>query len=40
MVSKLAEIRPLNYGIVSAVSAVDPNYITSSNVNAEKKFKN
>ena len=39
MVSKLAERSPLNYKIVSAVSALDPNYIISSKVNAEKKFK-
>ena len=38
MVSKLAERSPLNYKIVSAVSALDPNYIISSKVNAEKKF--
>ena len=39
MVSKLAERNPLNYKIVSAVSALDPNYIISSKANAEKKFK-
>ena len=39
VVSKLAERSPLNYKIVSAVSALDPNYIISSKVNAEKKFK-
>ena len=39
MVSKLAERSPLNYKIVSAVSARDPNYIISIKVTAEKKFK-
>ena len=39
MVSKLAERSPLNYKIVSVVSARDPNYIISIKVNAEKKFK-
>ena len=39
VVSKLAERSPLNYKIVSTVSALDPNYIISSKVNAEKKFK-
>ena len=37
--SKLAERSPLNYKIVSTVSALDPNYIISSKVNTEKKFK-
>ena len=40
MVSKLIERSPLNYKIVAAVSALDPSYIISSEVNAEKKFKN
>ena len=40
MVSKLVERSPLNYEIVAAVSALDPSYIISSKVNAEKKFKN
>ena len=40
MVSKLIERRPLNYKIVAAVSALDPSYIISSKVNAEKKFEN
>ena len=39
MVSKLAERSPLNYKIVSLVSALDPNYIISRKVSAEKKFK-
>ena len=39
MVAKLAERSPLNSKIVSAISALDPNYIISSKVNAEKKFK-
>ena len=40
MVSKLVKRSPLNYKIVAAVSALDPSYIISSKVNAEKKFKN
>ena len=40
MVSKLVERSPFNYKIVAAVSALDPSYIISSKVNAEKKFKN
>ena len=40
MVSKLVERSPLNYKIVAAVSALDPSYIISGKVNAEKKFKN
>ena len=40
MVSKLVERSPLNYKIVAAVSALDPSYIISSKVSAEKKFKN
>ena len=40
MVSKLVERSPLNYKIVAAVSALEPSYIISSKVNAEKKFKN
>ena len=37
--NKLAEKSPLNCKIVSAVSILGPNYIISSKVNAEKKFK-
>ena len=37
--NKLAEKSPLNCKIISAVSILDPNYIISSKVNAEKKFK-
>ena len=40
MVSKLVERSPLNYKIVATVSALDPSYIISGKVNAEKKFKN
>ena len=41
MVSKLVEISPSNYKIVAAVSALDPNYIISSEFITEKrKIKN
>ena len=40
MVLKLAERSPLSYKIVSAVSALNPNFINSSKVSAEKKLKN
>ena len=40
MVFKLVERSPLNYKIVAGIPALDPNYIISSKVNAEKKFKN
>ena len=39
MVSKSEERNPLNKKIVSAVSALDPNYIISSKVTAKKKFR-
>ena len=39
MVSKLVEISPSNYKVVAAVSALDPNYIISSEFNTEKKKK-
>ena len=37
MVSKLVEISPSNYKVVAAVSALDPNYIISSELKNEKK---